>query len=235
MTATTETAASSFQPRYLLPLGMVFAVTLVISNTLAAKIVQLGPFSVAGGIVCFPLTYVLADVAVEVYGYARSRQVIWTGVACLILMSACYTIGAYLTPAPFWEGQESWVQFFTMSPRIVAGSITAYLCGEFVNAYIMSRMKVATAGRHFGARAILSTIAGEALDSGVFNFVAFAGVFGWNELWVIALSGFLLKTGYEVAIVPITYRCAVWLKRLEGHDHFDVDLESYNPFKAWNR
>jgi queuosine precursor transporter len=222
--------ADNFTPKYLLPLAMVFAAMLLIANTIAVKIVQLGPFNVPAGILCFPITYIFGDVLVEVYGYARTRRVIWTGLACQVLMAGFYYLSTLLAPAVFWQGQEAWTTFFSMSPRIVDGSLAAYAAGEFVNAIVMSKMKMRTAGRHLWMRTIGSTLIGEGVDTAVFNVVAFLGVFASGDLLSIIVSGYLLKVGYEVVATPLTYAVVGWLKRQEGIDHFDYKLRSYNPF-----
>src|ERR1700743_2321104 len=118
------------EPRYLLPLAMLFVAMLLIANTLAAKIIHFSTFDVQAGIVCFPVTYIFGDVLVEVYGYQRTRIVIWTGLFCQVLMALFYYLSTILPAAVFWRGQEAWVQFFSMSPRIVAGSLAAYFAGE---------------------------------------------------------------------------------------------------------
>lgn len=223
---------SGFEPKYLLQLAMVFTAMLLIANTIAVKIVQIGPFSIPAGILCFPITYIFGDVLVEVYGYARTRRVIWTGLSCQVLMAGFYYLSAALPPAGFWQGQEAWSSFFSMSPRIVAGSLAAYFAGEFTNAVAMSKLKMRTKGRHLWVRTIGSTVMGEGVDTIVFNFVAFAGVFAAPELLSIIISGYVLKVAYEVLATPGTYWIVGWLKRKEGVDHFDYDLRTYNPFQV---
>jgi queuosine precursor transporter len=218
-------------PRLLLPLAMLFVTMLLIANTIAVKIVSLGPFNIAGGILCFPITYIFGDVLVEVYGYARTRIVIWTGLFCQVLMAVFYYLSTILEPASFWKGQEAWAQFFSMSPRIVTGSLLAYFVGEFANAFVMSKMKIRTKGKHLWARTIGSTVVGEGADTLVFNIIAFAGVFEFGQLSSIVLSGYILKVGYEVAATPLTYAIAGWLKKQERMDHFDDTLKTYNPFR----
>lgn len=219
------------EPRLLLPLAMIFVATLIISNTIAVKIANIGPFNVAAGIVCFPITYIFADVLVECYGYARTRIVIWTGLACLVVMALFYYLSVVLPPAVFWQGQDAWSQFFSMAPRIVLASLVAYLAGEFVNAVVMSKVKLWTHGRYLWVRTISSTIVGEGVDSVIFALVAFAGIFETSALLSIMMSGFVLKVGYEVLATPLTYIVVGWVKRAEGVDFFDRDLKSYNPFK----
>lgn len=217
-------------PRLLLPLAMLFVAMLLIANTIAVKIVALGPFNIPAGILCFPVSYIFGDVLVEVYGYARTRIVIWTGLFCQVLMALFYLLSVELTPAVFWHGQPAWATFFSQSPRIVAGSLAAYFAGEFANAYVMSKMKIFTKGKHLWTRTIGSTLVGEGVDTLIFNSVAFAGVFGLANLGSIMLSGYVLKVAYEVVATPATYAIVGWLKAKEKCDHFDTDLRTYNPF-----
>jgi hypothetical protein len=160
--------------------------------------------------------------------------VIWTGLFCQVLMAAFYYLSTILAPAVFWEGQDAWVSFFSMSPRIVAGSLLAYFVGEFANAFVMSKLKIRTKGKHLWMRTIGSTVLGEGVDTLVFNVVAFAGVFQLGQLASIVLSGYVLKVAYEVAATPLTYAIIRWLKAREGVDHFDHELKTYSPFRFWN-
>jgi len=233
MSATKNLSAAQEPPaRLLLPTAMLFVAMLLVANTIAVKIVSIGPFNIPAGTLCFPLTYVFSDILVEVYGYRRTRQIIWMGLACQILMAVFYYLSALLKPAVFWQGQDAWAQFFSMSPRIVAGSLLGYFAGEFTNAFIMSRLKLRSQGRHLWLRTIGSTVAGEGVDTLAFNLVAFAGLFAWNQLGSIILSAYFLKVAYEVLVTPLTYALVAWLKRVEGIDHFDYDVRSYNPFST---
>ena len=211
--------------------AMVFVATLLVSNTIAVKVIQVGPFVLPAGIICFPLAYIFGDVLTEVYGYAKTRRVIWVGFGCLGLMSAFYFVATKLPHAPFWEDQAPFAKLFGFAPRIALSSFLAYWVGSFLNAAIMSKMKVRMKGRHLWMRTIGSTIIGEGADSFVFNFAAFLGVFGLKEVAFIAFSGFILKTAYEVVATPLTYLAVGWLKRVEEVDQFDYDV-SYSPFKV---
>jgi len=222
--------AAPENPKLLLPLAMLFVAMLLIANTIAVKIVSIGPFNIPAGILCFPITYIFGDVLVEVYGYRQTRKIIWTGLACQVLMAGFYYLSAVLKRAVFWQGQEAWAQFFTMSPRIVLGSLMGYFSGEFTNAFVMSKMKIWSQGKHLWMRTIGSTVAGEGVDTLFFNMVAFAGIFAWNQLGSIILSGYILKVVYEVVITPVTYAVVGRLKSAERIDHFDYDVKSYSPF-----
>ena len=170
------------------------------------------------------------DVLTEVYGYAKARSVIWWGFLVLALTSLLFYIAVALPPAAFYEDQPAFARLFGFVPRIALASLAAYLVGSFLNAYVMSQMKVKTGGKHLWTRTIGSTIVGEGVDSVIFNFVAFLGVFPFRELVFIALSGFVLKTAYEVLATPLTYAVVNKMKRIEGVDAFDRGID-YNPFK----
>lgn len=217
------------QHKYLLYVGILFVATLMISNTVAVKLVQLGPFVFAGAIFIFPLTYIFGDILTEVYGYRASRKIIWSGLAALVLMSVCYLMVQYLPAASFWQGQSAYENILGFVPRIAAASILAFFVGEFCNSYVLSRMKVWMDGRALWMRTIGSTIVGEGVDTVVFVLVAFGGVLPLAALWTIIWSGYLFKVGYEVVATPVTYVVVRWLKRAEGVDVYDRGID-YNPF-----
>ena len=210
-------------------IGGVFVALLLISNTIATKIIVLGPFLFPAGILCFPITYIFGDVLVECYGYARSRSIIWTGFFSLGLMSLFYYL-AQIFPAPtFWDKQEAFEQILGQAPRIAFASLVAYWAGEFSNSYVLSRMKILTKGRYLWTRTIGSTIVGEGVDTIIFNIVAFTGIFKLEDMLVIIGSGYTIKVAYEVIATPVTYKIVGFLKRTEGIDHFDYGVK-YNPF-----
>lgn len=204
--------------------------TLLISNTIAVKLFSIGSYSFPAGIIVFPVAYILNDVLTEVYGYEKTRSVIWIGFIALGLMVLCYTIATYLTPASFWKDQESFERLFKQTPRIALASLLGYLVGSFSNSFVLSRMKVLTKGKRLWTRTIGSTIIGEGADSFVFNFVAFAGIFATSDLLTVVISGFLFKVIFEIIATPLTYLIIGWLKRVENEDKFDVDV-NYNPIK----
>lgn len=216
--------------KYYHVVAMVFVSSLILANTLAVKIITVFGFTLPAGIIVFPIAYIFGDVLTEVYGYAGTRSIIWWGFFCLAGMSVFFWAATLLPPATFWHDQEAFVRLFGFVPRIVASSFAAYLIGEFLNSLVMSKLKVKTEGRHLWLRAIASTVIGQGADSVVFNFAAFAGVFPASTVMTIAISGFALKTGYEVLVLPITYLVVNWLKRAEGVDVFDKGI-SYTPFK----
>lgn len=230
MEPTKQTSERQFSDyRYLFYVGTLFVALLMISNTVAVKLVEMGPFVFAGAIFIFPLTYIFGDILTEVYGYRTSRKVIWTGLAALILMSLSYILVQYLPAASFWGGQEAYESILGFVPRIAAASIIAFFVGEFCNSYVLSRMKVWMEGKALWTRTIGSTVVGEGVDTVIFVCIAFGGVLPLAALWTIIWSGYLFKVGYEVVATPVTYAIVRWLKRAEGVDVFDRGI-SYNPF-----
>jgi len=201
--------------------AMLFVGSLIVSNTIAVKIVELGGFMLPAGIIVFPVSYILADTLTECYGFRKTRSIIWWGFISQIAMVACYWLATQLTPAPFWGDQEAFARLFGFVPRIVGASMIAYLVGEFLNSMVLSKIKVAMGGRHLWLRAIASTIVGQGADSLVFNLVAFGGVFAFKEVLFIAFSGWVLKTAYEVVILPVTYIVVAFVKRREDMDVYD--------------
>jgi len=211
--------------------AMIFVASLLVSNTIAVKIISAWGFTLPAGIIVFPIAYIFGDVLTEVYGFRKSRSIIWWGFFCLAGMSFLYWLASVLPPAPFWKEQDKpFAQFFGFTPRIAVSSFIAYLVGEFLNSVVMSRLKIKTQGRHLWFRAVTSTIIGEGADSLVFNLCAFTGVFPIGTVFFIAFSGFVLKCLYEVVALPMTYVICAWLKRSEGIDTYDRGV-SYTPFK----
>jgi len=216
--------------RYYHAIGMLSVMCLLVSNTIAVKVIEIGSFVLPAGIIVFPLAYIFNDIMTEVYGYEKTRSVIWWGFISLAFMTIFYIIANELKPAVFWQDQDSFSKLFGFVPRIAVASFAAYLVGSFLNSYVLSFMKVKTKGKHLWARTIGSTIIGEGADSIVFNIVAFWGVFPNANLIQIVISGFVLKTLYEVVATPLTYFIVGWLKRAETEDKFDYHV-NYNPFK----
>lgn len=210
--------------RYFHIVAMIFVASLLIANTVAVKIITFAGFTLPAGIIVFPVAYIFGDVLTEIYGFRRTRSVIWCGFGCLAGMAFLYWIATILPAAPFWTDSEPFARMLGFVPRIVFASFIAYLVGEFLNSFVLSRLKVKTEGKHFWMRALASTAIGEGADSIVFNTVAFAFVFPWKVLGVIMLSGWVLKCLYEVIALPITYAIVGWLKRAEGIDTFDRDV-----------
>lgn len=210
--------------------GILFATCLLISNILATKILLIGSLAAPAGVLIFPIAYILNDVITEVWGFGKARLIIWTGFAVNVLAVLFFTAGIVIPGAPFWPNQEAFATVLGNTPRIVIASLCAYLIGSFLNAFVMSRMKVATKGKGFSGRAILSTLAGESADSLIFISIAFAGVFPAGVLVTMMLTQAMLKTVYEILILPVTMAVVNWVKRVEGVDTFDTN-QSYNLFR----
>ena len=209
--------------------GILFAICLLISNILATKIILVGPWVAPAGVLIFPIAYILNDVIVEVWGYQKARLIIWSGFAVNILAVMFFTLAMVAPSAPFWKNQEAFSTILGSTPRIVVASLMAYLTGSFLNAYVMSKVKVLMKGKDFSVRAILSTLVGEAADSFIFITIAFAGNLPFHVLMGMILTQACIKTVYEIVILPFTIVVVKWVKRVEGVDSFDESI-SYNPF-----
>ena len=212
-------------------LGILFNVCLIAANLLETKVIQIGSLTVTAGLLVFPISYIINDCIAEVWGFKKARLIIWSGFAMNFFVVALGLIAVAIPAAPFWEGEEHFDFVFGMAPRIVAGSLMAFLVGSFLNAYVMSKMKVASRGRHFSARAILSTLAGETADSLIFFPVAFGGIIAWRELLIMMCIQIILKSMYEVIILPVTIRVVKAIKKIDGSDVYDTDI-SYNVLKV---
>jgi len=210
--------------------GILFTTCLLLANILAIKIIQIGPFATPAGLLIFPVAYILNDVIAEVWGYRKARLIIWTGFAMNLLMVVFFSLSIALPPAAFWTDQPMYSKILGYTPRIVFASIMAYLVGSFLNAFIMSRMKIISKGKHFGFRAVISTMAGETADSFIFIFLAFAGTFPFKSIILMIATQAMLKTVYEILILPFTAFVVKWVKKKENQDVFDNSV-SYNPFK----
>lgn len=211
-------------------LGILFNVCLIAANLLETKVIQVGGLAVTAGLLVFPVSYIINDCIAEVWGFKKARLIIWSGFAMNFFVVALGLIAVALPAAPFWEGEQHFDFVFGMAPRIVVASLTAFLVGSFLNAYVMSRMKVATGGRNFSARAILSTLVGETADSLIFFPVAFGGLIAWPELMLMMGVQIVLKSMYEVIILPVTIRVVKAIKKLDGSDVYDEGI-SYNVLK----
>ena len=212
-------------------LGILFNVCLIAANLLETKVIQIGSLTVTAGLLVFPISYIINDCIAEVWGFKKARLIIWSGFAMNFFVVALGLIAVAIPAAPFWEGEEHFDFVFGMAPRIVAASLMAFLVGSFLNAYVMSKMKVASRGRHFSARAILSTLAGETADSLIFFPVAFGGIIAWRELLIMMCIQIILKSMYEVIILPVTIRVVKSIKKIDGSDVYDTDI-SYNVLKV---
>jgi uncharacterized integral membrane protein (TIGR00697 family) len=206
-----------------------FVAVLLISNVASTKILRLGPLAFDGGTILFPLAYIFGDVLTEVYGYRRSRRVIWTGFFCLGLAAAVFAVVDVLPPAPGWTLQQNYHAILGQTPRIVLASLAGYFSGEFSNSYILARMKILTRGRWLWSRTIGSTLVGEAVDTLFFLTIAFLGVLPLPLLRAVFISNYIFKVGVEALSTPLTYRITALLKRLETEDYYDFHTD-FNPF-----
>ena len=211
-------------------MGIVFCICLVAANLLETKVVQLGPISVTAGLLVFPISYIINDCIAEVWGFRKARLIIWMGFFMNFMVVLLGQIAVALPAAPFWKGEESFDFVFGLAPRIAAASLTAFLVGSFINAYVLSRMKLMSHGKNFSLRAILSTIAGEGADSLLFFPLAFGGLMPVTELGKMMFVQVILKTFYEIIILPVTIRVVRYIKKTEGTDVFDENI-SYNVLK----
>ncbi len=214
-----------------------FVTILICSNLIGpAKIVQidaplLGALTFGAGVLFFPISYVFGDILTEVYGYARSRRVIWAGFAGLAFASMMAYVIVALPPASFWKNQSAYEIAFGATWRIALASLIAFFCGEFVNSYVLAKMKIMTQGKWLWSRTISSTIAGEAVDSVLFYPLAFygTGIIPDDKLPLVMLAQFITKVGVEVAFTPFTYKLVAWLKKAENEDYYDRET-NFTPF-----
>lgn len=207
-----------------------FVAVLIISNIASTKIVDLGPFTFDGGTILFPLAYIFGDVLTEVYGYAMARRVIWNGFFWIAIAAGTFALIDALPAAEGYELSDSFSAILGQTPRIVAGSLAAFMAGSFVNSFVLARLKVWTSGNLLWTRTIGSTLIGEAIDTAVFLLIAFGGVLTSATLLDIFKSNYIFKVGVEVLFTPITYAVVTYLKRAEGIDIFDRST-NFNPFR----
>jgi hypothetical protein len=200
---------------------VLFCVCLIVANLVEIKTVALGPLTVTAGMVVFPVSYIINDCLVEVYGFRKARLVIWLGFIMNLFVTLMLQLAIILPGASSWGGQEAMQAVYGNVPRILAGSFLAFICGSMVNAWVMSRMKVASGGRNFSLRAIVSTLWGEGTDSIIFFPLAFGGILPWREIVSLIVAQALLKTAYEIVILPVTLKVVKKLKSIESTDTYD--------------
>ena len=223
--------------------GTLFCVCLITANVLETKQLSFGPINLTAGIIVFPVSYIINDVVCEVWGYQRTRMLIWMGFAMNFFFVIMGAIADWIPGAPYWHGDEGFHVIFGLAPRIAAASFVAFLAGSFINAYVMSKMKVASRAqvsrqnreeqaafaRSFSARAVLSTVFGELTDSVIFFPLALGGVIPWEEMPSLMISQVALKTLYEIVVLPVTIRVVEFTKRHDHEDVYDHDI-NYNIF-----
>lgn len=210
-------------------LAVLFCVCLIVANLIEIKTVSLGGIVITAGMVVFPVSYIINDCLVEVYGFRKARMVIWLGFAMNLFVTLMLRLAIALPGAASWSAQQAMVDIYGSVPRILVASFTAFICGSMVNAWVMSRMKLASQGRHFSVRAIVSTLLGEGADSVVFFPIAFCGVLSPGEIIGLIVAQTVLKTLYEIIILPVTVAVVRRLKVVENLDTYDRGLR----FSLW--
>lgn len=225
--------------RWLPAIAAVFVTSLILANIIAVKLLELGSLVLSAGILIFPLSYIFGDVLTEVYGYARARQVIWIGFGCNLLAVVFIWASIRLPFPAFWSAgglpsaevsQQAYRAILGFTPRLLGASFAAYLVGEFLNSFVLARMKIATGGRHLWLRTIASTVVGQLADSAIFISLAFTGIVPHEVLGRLILSQWLIKSAYEAAVTPLTYLVVNRLKRVEQMDYFDRETR-FSPLK----
>lgn len=211
-------------------LGILFCVCLISANLLATKQIMFGPFNITAGILVFPISYIVNDCIAEVWGFHKAKMIIWMGFLMNFLFVFFGFLADLIPGAPYWDNAEGFHKLFGLAPRMAFASFLAFLVGSFLNAYVMSVMKVASGGKRFSVRAIVSTIVGETADSLIFFPVALGGIVPFRNLLLMMCWQILLKTLYEIIILPLTIRVVRYVKRTEGVDVYDKNI-SYNVLK----
>ncbi len=212
--------------------SILFCVCLIAANILETKQISVLGISLTGGLIVFPISYIINDCVCEVWGFQKARLLIWTGFAMNFFFVAMGALCDWIPGAPYWTNEAGFHAIFGLAPRVAAASFVAFIVGSFANAYVMSKMKIRDKGRNFSLRAILSTIVGESFDSVIFFPLALGGVVPTEELPKLMLCQVLLKTVYEVIALPITIRIVKALKEHEGEDTYDNDV-NYSIWKIF--
>ena len=211
--------------------GILFCVCLITANVLETKQISFGPANMTAGLIVFPVSYIINDVVCEVWGYRRTRLLIWLGFAMNFMFVVFGAIADWIPGASYWHGEEGFHQIFGLAPRIAGASFLAFLAGSFMNAYVMSKMKLSSNGKNFSARAVMSTVWGELTDSIIFFPLALGGVIPWEEMPSLVITQVTLKTVYEIIALPVTIRVVNFTNKHDHEDVFDKDV-TYNIFKV---
>jgi uncharacterized integral membrane protein (TIGR00697 family) len=212
-------------------LGMLFTVCLIVSNIVEQKLILIGPYEATAGLLLFPITYIVNDLIAEVWGYRKVRLIIWNGFLMNFLAVLVFKLSIWVPGSENFTNQTAFASVLGNTERMVIASFIAFLFGAFLNAFVMSKMKILQKGRGFSIRAIVSTIVGEGADSLVFFFIAFSGVIPLDDLWKLIFTQAAMKTGYEIIALPITNYLVKWVKKREGIDVYDTEI-SYNPLNV---
>ena len=209
-------------------ISAVYVTALITANIISVKIIGFGSLVMPAAIVVFPLSYIFSDILTEVYGYRWARRIIWLGFGCNLIFVVFAYLGQLMPSASFWPDQQAYENILGYTPRLLLASICGYLVGEFVNSFIMAKMKVATKGRWLWARTIGSTVFGQGLDTAIFIVIAFIGTASFTPMMI--LWHWLIKVGIEALATPVTYKTVNYLKKKENIDTYDRDT-NFNPFK----
>ena len=207
-----------------------FITCLITSNIIAVKLINLFGSILPAGVIIFPLSYIIGDVLTEVYGYGRTRQVIWLGFICNLITIVAIWLAQLMPPAAIWDGQAAYEKILGYTPRLLIASFLAYLVGEFTNSLVLAKMKIATRGRWLWTRTIGSTLVGQGLDSVVFITIAFVGTIPFDNIVFVIITQWMVKWIYEVSVTPLTYLVVTFLKRQEGIDYYDNDT-NFSPLR----
>ncbi len=226
-----QTDASRLTPRFLVLAGL-FIAFLVASNIIAVKLISVFGLVLPAAVVIFPVTYLFGDVLTEVYGYRKTRMIIWMGFGANLIVVGAIVLAGVIPAAPIWTGQPAYTAILGQTPRLLLGSFTAYLVGEFLNSMVLSRLKLATKGRWLWTRTIGSTLIGQGADSAIFISIAFAAVVPSHILLQMILTQWLFKVAYEIAATPLTYLIVGYLKRSDRVDAFDYNI-NLNPLRVF--
>lgn len=218
------------QYKYLGFITAIYITFKLLNDVTAGKLVQLGIFTVSAATIFFPVTYILADIFTEVYGYSKARSRVWVLLICSVIAGVVYMIVAWLPPAAGFIANDAYVTVFSQVPRILIASWIAFFVGSIVNDYILAKMKIWTKGKHLWTRTIGSTIFGEGIDTLLFFTIAFYGVFDNSILIATIFSAWFLKVAIEVIMTPVTYAVVAKLKKAENEDYYDTKTD-FNPFK----
>lgn len=213
--------------------SILFCVCLIAANVLETKQIAFGKISLTGGLIVFPVSYIINDCVCEVWGYKKTRMLIWTGFSMNFFFVMLGAICDMIPGAPYWTNDEGFHAVFGLAPRIAFASFLAFICGSFVNAYVMSKMKLSSGGKNFSLRAVVSTIFGESVDSIIFFPLALWGVVPTEELPWLMLWQVFLKTAYEVVVLPLTIRIVRYVKRHEQVDTYDNDV-NYSIWRVFS-
>lgn len=210
--------------------GMIFTVCLIVANIVEQKLIQIGPIEATAGLLIFPISYIINDLIAEVWGYKKVRLIIWNGFLMNFLAILVFRMSIAVPGSENFTHQDAFAMVLGNTERITIASFVAFLFGAFLNAFVMSKMKIMQKGKGFSVRAVVSTLVGESADSLVFFFIAFAGVIPMNDLLMLIVTQTAMKTGYEIIALPLTNVLVKFVKKREQTDVYDKDI-SYNPLK----